>query len=330
MRKFLSIIIPRYTESEKEVFPLLSSIYGQVGVDFSDMEIIIVNDGGGNGPLDDSFLSLFSFPIRQVHLEQNGGPGVTRQAGLDVACGEYVMFCDADDTLHNVGVLGAFMQKAETAAPDLITSSWLEELRDENGNYQYIPHDIENTWMHGKLFRRKFLQHHGIRFHDTLRVHEDSYFLCLVSAFAQRVERIPATTYVWKFRPDSITRRNGAVYTFDSIPTFIEACSLAHKEVERINPALMEYKILQFTLYNYFCFHQPKWLAKENEKYLKDGEAAFVKYMQPFWRYWENAPSDKIAEIYNQERTRSFVGCVEKETVHEWIKRLGLPEKGGM
>ena len=55
MHKFLSIIIPRYTETERDIFPLLSSIGGQVGVDFSAIEVIIVNDGRGSGPLDSAF-----------------------------------------------------------------------------------------------------------------------------------------------------------------------------------------------------------------------------------------------------------------------------------
>ena len=52
MRKFLSIIIPRYKETEKEIFPLLSSINGQVGMDFSDIEVIIATDGKENPELD--------------------------------------------------------------------------------------------------------------------------------------------------------------------------------------------------------------------------------------------------------------------------------------
>ncbi len=99
---------------------------------------------------------------------------------------------------------------------------------------------------------------------------------------------------------------------------------MAHKEVERINPALMEYKILQFTLYNYFCFHQPGWLAPEHSDYLKASEKAFVQYMKPFWHYWQNATPERIAEVYNQERNRSFPGCVESETIYEWVKRIGM------
>ncbi len=324
MRKFLSIIIPHYKETEQDIFPLLSSIAGQVGIDFSDIEVIIANDGGGAGELNGDFLSLFGCEIRQIKLSENGGPGVARQAGLDVARGEYVMFCDADDTLHSVGVVGAFIQAAEQDAPDILTSSWLEELVEPSGAYRYITHENENTWMHGKLLRRKFLEQNNIRFHPELRIHEDSYFLCIASALVERSRNLPFTSYVWKYRPNSITRRDGAVYTYASIPTFIKACTMAHGDVEKRRPDLMEYKILQFTLYNYFCFHQPGWLAPEHKKYLEAGEAEFAESIKPFWHYWRNASSQKFAEVYNQERARSFAGGVERETVDAWTARLGL------
>ncbi len=197
MRRFLSIVVPRYKETEAEIFPLLSSIHNQAGIDFSDIEVIVSNDGGDVPPLDKDFRGLFNFPIKQICLKENGGPGVARQAGLDTAKGEYVMFCDADDILHNVGVLGALMQEADKSAPDIITSSWLEELRDEKGNYWYTTHERDSTWMHGKLFRRQFLQGNNIRFHDKLRVHEDSYFLCIASAVTERMIHLSVTTYVW-------------------------------------------------------------------------------------------------------------------------------------
>lgn len=324
MRKFLSIVIPRYQETEMDIFPLLSSINIQVGIDFSDIEVIIANDGGNAGPLDENFLNLFRMDVRQVELEENGGPGVARQAGLDTAKGAYVMFCDADDSLHSVGVLGAMMQEAERTVADILTSSWLEEVRLPDGQYSYITHEIENTWMHGKLLRRAFLADRDIRFHPELRVHEDSYFLSIASAAAKNARYMPVTTYVWKFHPDSITRRDGAVYTYASIPTFIEANTMALKEVERIAPEQMRYKVVQFTIYNYFSFHQPGWQTPEHAEYLAAAEEAFVKYIAPYWHYWQDAPQEFIAEVYNQERGKSFVGGVENETVGAWLRRFGM------
>lgn len=324
LRKFLSIVIQRYKETEREIFPLLSSINTQVGVDFSDIEVIIATDGKENGTLDNDFLKLFGFDIRQTTLEKNSGPGVARQAGLHIAKGEYVMFCDADDTLHNVGVLGALMKEAEISATDMLSSSWIEEIVNENDEYVYITHEQENTWMHGKLLRRQFLLQNNIQFHDDLRVHEDSYFLCITASLAEKNRFLPITSYVWKYHPNSITRRNGSIYSYESIPEFIKACSLAHSVVEQHVPAQMEYKILQFTLYNYFCFHQSGWQAEENKEYLEKAEKAFCEYINPFWHYWKNADKQTIANVYNQERQRSFNGHIETETVYEWIKRLGL------
>lgn len=322
MRKFLSIIIPRYLETEMDIFPLLSSINIQVGIDFNDIEVIIVNDGGSNGSLDDTFLSLFSMDIRQVSLEKNGGPGVARQAGLETAKGTYVMFCDADDSLHSVGVLGALLKEVENTDADMLTSSWLEELQIEDGQYIYITHEQENTWMHGKVFKRVFLVNNGIKFHPELRVHEDSYFLSIAAAATKNIRYMPITSYIWKFRPNSITRVDNGIYTYKSIPTFIKANTLAFKEIEKIAPEQMQYKVVQFTLYNYFSFQSPGWQDPKNAEYLKAAEKTFAEYMVPFWHYWEDAPKEYIAQVYNQERNRTFKFGIEPETLDSWLNRI--------
>lgn len=324
MRKFLSIIIPRYKETEKEIFPLLSSINGQVGMDFSDIEVIIATDGRENPELDQSFLELFEFPARQICLEENRGPGAARQAGLDHAEGEYVMFCDADDTIHNVGVLKALMQEAEMTAADILSSSWLEEVLDENGRYVYLEHSQENTWLHGKLLRRHFLIQNSIRFHEALRVHEDSYFLSIAADLAERNRHMPVTSYVWKYHPDSITRKNNGAYTYDSMPEFIRACTLAWREIEKRKPERLKGKVVQFVLYNYFTYHLPNWQVKEHESYLKTAEQAFVKAIAPFWHYWTEAPKEAVMDAYNSERQRTFIGSMENETLQEWIEKLNI------
>ena len=89
MNTLLSIVIPRYRETEKELFPLLSSIHGQVGIDHSVLEVIVATDGKENAPLEKEFFGLFDFPATQVTLETNSGPGAARQAGLDAASGKY-------------------------------------------------------------------------------------------------------------------------------------------------------------------------------------------------------------------------------------------------
>lgn len=325
MKKFLSIIIPRYKESEMEIFPLLSSIRNQIGIDLSDIEIIVSNDGGNNELLNTDFLSLFGMDIKQITLSENRGTGVVRQAGLDVACGQYVMFCDADDMLHNVGVLNTLIQEAEKNVPDIISSFWIEEMVDMNNHFYYITHEIENTWMHGKLLRRQYLVQNNIRFHNELRVHEDSYFLSIASSLTDKKIHVPIISYVWKYNSNSITRNNNGIYTYNSFPEFIKACIMSFEKVNNTIPKnVMEYKVVQFIIYNYFTLHSSNWKSKEDGKYIRESEEVFVKHIVPFWHYFKNANEQTINAIYNEERQKSFTGNIEDETLWNWIKRLEI------
>lgn len=322
MNKFLSIIIPRFEETEKEIFPLLSSISNQVGIYFDEIEIIIVCDGHGKQMLDKSFLDMFHLQYSIYELIDNKGPGVCRQVGLDSSHGEYVMFCDADDCLHSVGVLGALMKEAKNKVPDILTSQWIEEIQNDDGTYRYITHDLENTWMHGKLFRRAFLKNNHIRFHSNLRVHEDSYFLSIARSLSQRETHLPIVTYVWKYNEKSITRKFDGIYTYNSFPTFIEACCMAHKQLENYHQADMEWKIIQFIFYVYFTLQKEEWNTKIHIKWKEESEKKFKEVMSPYWHYWNNTDIIIIKDIYNTERLRTFGNQIETETIYDWIKRM--------
>lgn len=321
--KTISIIIPYYDESPKDMFLLLSSINNQVGIDFSKIECVLVNDGNNN-KLPDKFLSLFgNVDFKCILMDDNKGPGVARQTGIDNAAGEYVMFCDADDILHSVSVLGMFLNEINNNHPDIITSSWLEELYDGE-KYVYINHEDESTWMHGKAFRRLFLQSKNIRFHEDLRIHEDSYFLALAMTATQNQRKLLFTSYIWKYVTNSITRRENGVYTYDSIPEFIRAIKLSFDVLEKTNPEIMTFKTIQFIMYCYFSFHQWNWKAPENEKYLKQAENSFKEMILPYFHYYTNAGAEFVDELYNGQRAKSFEGHMETETLEQWLERLNL------
>lgn len=324
MSKKLSIIIPRFNETEYELFPLLSSINIQVGIDFNQIEIIISNDGGADFQLDDELFSIFNFEVRQVHLSKNRGPGVARQNGLDHAYGDYVMFCDADDSLHSVAVLGAFFNEIDQYAPDILSSSWLEEIKDQEGHTSYLTKEIENTWMFGKVLKREFLSKHNIRFHDNLRVHEDSYFLSIAAELAETRRHLNMVTYVWKFKPDSITRKDNGIYSFDSMPTFVDALTMSFKQLEDRGYEKLEFKVCQFISYIYFVAQSEHWNMEETKKYKEDMEKEFVEKIAPFWHYYESVDASMFKEIYSTERAKNFTNQIELETFESWINRLEI------
>ncbi len=92
----LSVIIPVYNVSEYLRQCLDSVIYQT----FSEMEIILVNDGStdNSGDICKEYALKDS---RVIYLEQkNAGLAAARQTGLEAACGDYIAFVDSDDWLE--------------------------------------------------------------------------------------------------------------------------------------------------------------------------------------------------------------------------------------
>lgn len=322
--KTLTVVVPYYKETEDEMFPLLSSLNNQVGVDFNELEVIIVNDGANNKP-SKNFLALFkNLKIRAIVMNENRGPGVARQVGLDNATGEYVLFCDADDILQNVAAISLFLQEIHNNHPDIITSQWVEENK-VGDKLVYITHEDEATWMHGKAFRRMFLQTKGIKFHDELRVHEDSYFLAIAFANTDNVRKIMFTTYVWKYVEDSITRRDNAIYTFDSFVTFLNAISLSMEEIVKVNPDLVVTKIVQLLMYTYFTVHSALWAAEDKAEYREQVTKTYFKILDKYKEYFNACTDEMFVQLYNAERAKpTFAGYMEEETIREWFNKNKL------
>ncbi len=89
----LSIIVPIYN-AEKYIARCMDSIYAQT---FQDFEIILVNDGSTDRSAD--ICREFARNDNRIRFinKENGGAGSARNAGLEIAQGEYVAFPDVDD-----------------------------------------------------------------------------------------------------------------------------------------------------------------------------------------------------------------------------------------
>lgn len=99
-----TIIVPFYNVEEF----LSQCIESVINQDYPFIELILVNDGstdcslfiGENYKKQDSRIQIVS--------QQNQGPSVARNIGLDMAKGKYIMFLDSDDYLSNCHVISKF------------------------------------------------------------------------------------------------------------------------------------------------------------------------------------------------------------------------------
>lgn len=92
----ISVIIPVYNTG-RYLPALIESIENQT---YQDLEIVFINDGSTDGS--ESILDAFALKDSRVKVihQKNGGVSAARNAGLDVATGDYITFADSDDTLE--------------------------------------------------------------------------------------------------------------------------------------------------------------------------------------------------------------------------------------
>lgn len=92
----ISVIVPIYN-AEKYLNKCLESIIGQT---YKNLEIILVDDGSSdNSPTICDAWAQIDSRIRVIH-KKNGGVSSARNAGIDLAQGDYIGFVDADDWIE--------------------------------------------------------------------------------------------------------------------------------------------------------------------------------------------------------------------------------------
>lgn len=326
----LSVIIPFYNEKFYEVKSNLFMLDSQLNVDWNDVEVLLVNDGNSNYDINTMMTSIpyeWNFNYRFVYMDENGGPGMARQTGIDEAKGKYVMFIDADDCLHSSGVLSAFLAiiNDENNDFDVISSKWLEEIKDENGNIVYINHEFDSTWMHGNAYKKSFLDYYNVRHHDELRVHEDSYFQMIAWARTDKIFYLDAITYVWKYREDSIVRRNNAEYSFSSNAQFFKAIRLGYEKVKKFNEERLTSGITQIMIYGYFTLMNPTYQKDEFKDYYKEAVNEYIQLIGQNIEYLIFDDSNPLfIQTYMQEANRFNI--VPRYTVTDWLLLLKLIE----
>ncbi len=192
----LSIVVPIYN-----VQSYLDETLRSVAVlsEESDIEVLLMDDGSTDGSADIAKTYCERYPsFFQYHRLAHGGVSVTRNAGIDLAAGKWLLFCDGDDLLIADSVR-AMIKCAKEEDLDLVFTQ-IEEF-DAYNSHVYAPTkrlsecrrvEIDNTdllWnfmISGKLYRRAMLLEHQIRF-PKLAYSEDAVFQMTAVRYARKM-----------------------------------------------------------------------------------------------------------------------------------------------
>lgn len=291
----LDIIIPRYQEPQSIINILLQSISIQTGIDFSSIRVFIVEDGSKE-PFSADFINQFRFAVSVLHLKENKGVSNARNVGLFNSDAEYVMFCDADDSFHTTTAIATILKNIEAAPADIYTYAFLAESKP-NGSYAYTPMTNNNTFVHGKVYRRQFLMDNQIFFNPALKVHEDGYFNILANSYTKNHKVLGDVIYLWRHNESSVTRQDPSFLAKTLKDFVISSIALTMKLEKKPEPDItfITNSVIHNILYLYVQTQLPYWKGQDAHKALCEQFIGY--YVQHFHKYYDNA-SDQLKQAY--------------------------------
>lgn len=207
----LSVIIPVY-QVEATLNRCVESVVGQT---FTDLEVILVDDGSpDNCPKMCDEWAKRDRRIRVIHKD-NGGLSDARNAGLDVASGEFIAFVDSDDYLQNdtyqrVLPLATTCDIVEFPVYRFFGSTKQSMLLFDNSIYTdkaeyWLKHKAyEHTYAWNKIFKASLFD--GIRFPKGC-VFEDAYIFPLLLQRANQVGNTNQGLYYYCNNDQGITAK---------------------------------------------------------------------------------------------------------------------------
>lgn len=318
----LQILIPQYNETDADIKPLLDSIAIQQNVPMDEVGVIICNDGS-DILLSNKLLKSYPYHI-EYYKEEHRGVSATRNACLDRATADYVMFCDADDMFCDVCGLWVLFREMDVGF-DSLTSVFREESRlPGTKSVTYINREMDGTFVHGKVHRRGYLLEKGIRWNDSLTIHEDSYFNILCQNLSTDVKYCQSPFYLWKWRDNSVCRHDPK-YILKTYRNMLDSnTALVNEFLRRGMQDKAMFYATSMIFDAYYTMNKEEWLNQENQEYRNDTELRFSEYYKQFGSLWNAMPINDKMVISNQVRNRSVMEGMRMETitVDDWLKHI--------
>lgn len=319
----LQILIPQWNETDEIIKPLLDSIQIQQNVDLKkDVGVIIVNDGS-NIRLSKELLNSYTYHI-DYYLHEHKGVSATRNACLDYSTAEYIMFCDADDMFYNACGLYIIFKEIQSDGFDTFVSKFIEETRiDDTDEPLYINHDIDSTFVHGKVYRRQYLINQDIRWNEALTLHEDGYFNTLCQRLTESVKYCSTPFYLWKWRDNSVCRSDKAwvMKTYDHFIRGNEA--LVDEFIKRNKVDLAQFYIAVLFVDAYFTTSNAEWNILD-EAHRRNINQQLQRYYYKYNHLFSDVSSDFKDKLMGNItcRLEANKDILQEVTFEKWLDKL--------
>ena len=238
----------------------------------NDVEIIVIDDAS-----DDSFVNKGNFPgirnpLVKVHFGKvNRGAGASRNLGLELASGKWVIFADADDYFNYCldECLDYYMNsnsdmvffKANSVDTVTYTNSYrslqlnrfvdLYKRNPEKGS-NLLRFRFGEPW--ARMIKKSVVKRNNIKFDETI-IHNDTMFSLLVGYYSKGIEVDDRAVYCFTTRQNSISfstnndKRLARIWVFARVEIFFDE---KHIRMSKIYKHVISLTFFLFTNQLYF------------------------------------------------------------------------------
>lgn len=220
--RLYSIIVPVYN-AEKTLHRCVDSILAQT---YTNFELLLIDDGSKDRSkaIIDEYAALDTRVVA-IH-KTNGGVSSARNAGLNKAIGDYIVFIDSDDYINNtylsefipynediiIGGHQTFGYRCEIDIPH----SFLVETDEQKPNMiesQIGSLNIRTLW--AKTINRNLIEKNKIRFKLEMRLGEDTEFMFRCISNCKNIRFISTSSYNYFVRKDRMKDYKITAYEYN-------------------------------------------------------------------------------------------------------------------
>ena len=264
----ISVIIPVYNV-EKYLNQCLDSVINQ---NFSDMEIICVNDGSTDSSLD--ILESYAEKDNRINIinQKNCGLGCARNVGLANALGDYILFLDSDDFLSE-NCLNELYLNAINNDSDLIIFKYykyddvneeyyqvgvpIDTLVDDvdynnfTFTYEIMKHHVMNSYISAwaRLYKKEFLDKHDFSFQTGI-AYEDVLFQIKSFLLADSMSFFPINVYTYRIsNPNSLMHDSSKIFDIIIVLNSVEKFLKEYSFFDEFEYEFLRFRIRQLSQY---------------------------------------------------------------------------------
>lgn len=228
----VSVIVPVYNKG-KYISRCIESIKNQ---SVTDWELILIDDCS----TDNSMVVMNDYAridsrIIVKHQEENHGPMIARRLGDEMAKGDYITYCDADDCLPKTALQTLYEEAVRTEA-DIVSGNYeyiktdgtkkqtafsLNYGNDKEGVFKSLLKKQMGHNLCSKLFHSSLLKKYNYEVIDHMTNAEDAYMFYQIMLNMHKMVQIPAVVYNYIQTPGSSTQSEYSEKALDNICKFV-------------------------------------------------------------------------------------------------------------